>query len=261
MCSCLLLLLLFFFWTIGRACLKPESGATWGKTVVQGVAAVSRYSLWNMAEGTQNYECPNMFTFLKTTKSHSSKRSCVIFFLWTFHCHHCQKNCPWAPVTIQQELIYFQVDFSSWRTDLIKPSCLPVSHSGAHSSDRHQGSIWQSSNCIRCLRLTAHIIVARNLNFRAYSGIMRTLSVMLLGYFFRNYNIDSTNSASRNNPLCISILKKSLYLIEISCHQSGTCKTRTSNSEIIENQRYFHSSNCLCSMRTSLLASVGSTES
>lgn len=54
--------------------------------------------------------------------------------------------------------------------------------------------------------------------------------------------------------MCTSILRKSLYLIEISCHQSGTRRTRKSNSELIDNQCNYHNLNHLCSMRTSLLA-------
>lgn len=35
---------------------------------------------------------------------------------------------------------------------------------------------------------------------------------MPLGYFLRNCNVDLSNSASRNNPMCIFILKNYVHI-------------------------------------------------
>lgn len=120
---------------------------------------------------------------------------------------------------------------------LIIPLGLHISHSGAHCSCRYLGSIWQAFNYVLySLWLTTQIVFCRDLNFKVNSEVIRTLTGVPLAYFFRNYDVDLTYSASRNNPMCSLILKKYSYLIGISCNQSGTWKTRMCNSEISKNQ-------------------------
>lgn len=101
MCCCVILFSGQWRWSVSTHSLKVEPIGlfplklleTRGCTLWElGFAPMSKISLWERVRSTQKCECPSMFTFPKTQKSHASKRNyCSHFwrllsFFFSFGC-------------------------------------------------------------------------------------------------------------------------------------------------------------------------------
>lgn len=75
--------------------------------------------------------------------------------------------------------------------------------------------ICRSFNYICPLTLTGQVIIFRKMMFKANADVIKTFPGMSFGYFFRHCTVHLMKNTSKNNLMCILILKKCPYPIRI----------------------------------------------
>lgn len=75
--------------------------------------------------------------------------------------------------------------------------------------------ICRSFNYICPLTLTGQVIIFRKMMFKANADVIKTFPGMSFGYFFRHCTVHLMKNTSKNNLMCILILKKCPYPVRI----------------------------------------------